>query len=96
MVAVFVTAIDNLTALREVHAPAWIPKALCRGTWDVLDSCPITLGFCVYTAIHLNIPLLEESKFSFYLRILRSSCEAARNWPLGKDLPLWRFSENAP
>jgi hypothetical protein len=60
--------LNNLTALREVHAPAWVPKASYRGTWDILYSCTITLGLCVYTAIHLNIPSLEESRFSFYLR----------------------------
>jgi hypothetical protein len=60
--------LNNMTALQEVHAPAWVPKASYRGTWDVLYSCTITLGLCVYTAIHLNIPSLEESRFSFYLR----------------------------
>ena len=27
-----------------------------RGTWSILSTCIITLGLCVYTALHLNIP----------------------------------------
>jgi hypothetical protein len=60
--------LDNLTALREVHAPAWVPQPRYRGTWGVLYSCTITLGLCVYTAIHLNIPARDERRVSFFLR----------------------------
>jgi hypothetical protein len=60
--------LDNLTALHEVHAPAWVPQPGYRGTWGVLYSCTITLGLCVYTTIHLNIPARDESRVSFFLR----------------------------
>jgi hypothetical protein len=60
--------LNNKTALHEVHAPAWVPQPGYRGTWGVLYSCTITLGLCVYTAIHLNIPPLDEKRFWFYLR----------------------------
>ena len=35
---------------------SWTPSPTGRGTWDILFSCIVTLGLCVYSAIHLNIP----------------------------------------
>ncbi|KAA8895953.1 hypothetical protein FN846DRAFT_967233 [Sphaerosporella brunnea] len=58
---------NNLTALRDVHAPAWVPQPRYRGTWGVLYSCTLTLGLCVYTAIHQNIPARDGGRRSFYL-----------------------------
>jgi hypothetical protein len=58
----------NLTALRTEIAPAWVPDPGGRGTWDLLYSCLFTLLLCVYTAIHLNVPPLNETKFFFWLR----------------------------
>jgi hypothetical protein len=60
--------LNNLTALQEERAPAWVPGPQYRGTWGVLYSCTLTLGLCVYTAIHLNIPAYGESRFSIYRR----------------------------
>lgn len=36
--------------------PSWVSEPNGRGTWGLLQSCLITLGLCVYTALHLNIP----------------------------------------
>jgi len=35
-----------------------------RGTFGILRSCVITLGLCVYTAVHVNIPRANASKLS--------------------------------
>jgi hypothetical protein len=35
--------------------PAWNPEPQFRGTVGILTPCIITLGICVWTAIHLNI-----------------------------------------
>jgi len=34
----------------------WKPEPLERGTYSILSSCLVTLGLCVWTAIHLNVP----------------------------------------
>jgi hypothetical protein len=39
---------------------AWHPEPQFRGTYGILSSCLITLGLCIWTAVHLNLP--EQSK----------------------------------
>ena len=34
----------------------WQPDASTRGTTDILSTCLITLGLCLWSALHLNIP----------------------------------------
>ncbi|KAJ7073039.1 hypothetical protein C8F01DRAFT_1362255 [Mycena amicta] len=34
----------------------WIDGPTTRGTYELVSSCVFTLGLCVWTAIHLNIP----------------------------------------
>ena len=34
----------------------WQPNASTRGTTDILSTCLITLGLCLWSALHLNIP----------------------------------------
>ncbi|CAI4214332.1 unnamed protein product [Parascedosporium putredinis] len=40
--------------------PRWMPEPRERGTYSILSTCLITLGLCVWTAIHLNIPAHDE------------------------------------
>lgn len=40
----------------------WHPEPTFRGTYNILSTCLITLGLCVWTALHLNIP--ENGKAS--------------------------------
>ena len=52
-------ALDMWSALG--HEPlsehaAWHPEPSVRGTWSILSTCIITLGLCIWTAVHLNIP----------------------------------------
>ncbi|KAH8701321.1 hypothetical protein GQ44DRAFT_55400 [Phaeosphaeriaceae sp. PMI808] len=40
----------------------WHPEPKTRGTYSILSSCLITVGLCVWTALHLNIPEYGSSK----------------------------------
>ena len=60
--------IQNITALRTETAPAWVPGPSGRGTGSVLYSCVFTLGLCVWTALHLNIPPHGEGSWARWLR----------------------------
>ncbi|RDL35312.1 uncharacterized protein BP5553_07243 [Venustampulla echinocandica] len=33
----------------------WVPEPNRRGTWDLVQSCVLTLGLCIYSAFHLNV-----------------------------------------
>ena len=35
--------------------PQWVPEPDGRGTWGLVQTCLLTLGLCVYSAIHLNV-----------------------------------------
>lgn len=34
----------------------WQAEPQTRGSWNILSSCILTLGLCLWTALHLNIP----------------------------------------
>lgn len=53
----------NTTALKHDIAPPWADSPSYRGTASILWSCIVTLTACVYTAIHLNIPMSHRSKW---------------------------------
>lgn len=40
---------------------AWHSEPSHRGTYGLLSTCIITLGLCVWTAVHLNIPAQGKS-----------------------------------
>ncbi|PMD43237.1 hypothetical protein L207DRAFT_563960 [Hyaloscypha variabilis F] len=60
----------NLTALGTEVAPLWVDDPAGRGTWGLLYSCTFTLGICVWTSIHLNIPP-KESRWKAWRRKLK-------------------------
>jgi len=41
--------------------PGWKPDPPTRGTYNILSTCLVTLGLCIWTAIHLNIPEYRAS-----------------------------------
>ncbi|KAK0736188.1 hypothetical protein B0T21DRAFT_366457 [Apiosordaria backusii] len=47
---------------------SWVLEPDGRGTFGILRSCIITLALCVYTAIHLNIPGVQDTKRTRWLR----------------------------
>jgi hypothetical protein len=34
----------------------WHPVPTYRGTYNILSACLITMGLCVWSALHLNVP----------------------------------------
>jgi hypothetical protein len=48
--------IQNATASHTEVAPSWVNDPSRRGTWNILWSCTFTLGLCVWTSVHLNLP----------------------------------------
>ena len=62
------SAAGNLSTLNHDIAPSWISSSDVRGTSDILWSCIITLTACIYTAVHLNVPPLRETKWQSVYR----------------------------
>jgi hypothetical protein len=52
----------------SVIVHGWVPEPQTRGTWSLLYSCTFTIGLCVWTAIHLNIPANEDGPWLAYWR----------------------------
>lgn len=44
----------------QVPPRNWRDEPATRGTWNILSTCLITLGLCLWTALHLNIPRHKE------------------------------------
>jgi len=44
----------------QVYPSSWRDEPLTRGTWNILSSCLITLGLCLWVALHLSIPRHKE------------------------------------
>ncbi|EGO57533.1 hypothetical protein NEUTE1DRAFT_129457 [Neurospora tetrasperma FGSC 2508] len=48
--------------------PNWVPEPGTRGTFSILSVCLVTLGLCVWTAIHLNVPEHNEPGWKQLMR----------------------------
>ncbi|KHE85479.1 hypothetical protein GE21DRAFT_1348871 [Neurospora crassa] len=48
--------------------PKWVPEPGTRGTFSILSVCLVTLGLCVWTAIHLNVPEHNEPSWKQLMR----------------------------
>ena len=48
-------------------ASGWVQGPTGRGTWEILYSNVLTLGLCVFTAIHLNIDPAGTTELQFWL-----------------------------
>ncbi|TIC93692.1 Neutral alpha-glucosidase C [Colletotrichum higginsianum] len=44
------------TALSNISAASWVASPVVRGSIDIIWTCVVTLGACVYTVLHLNVP----------------------------------------
>ena len=49
----------------------WVSEPDGRGTFSILSSCVLTLSLCVYTAIHLNVPGINEIRAVRFFRTTR-------------------------
>ncbi|GKT75328.1 hypothetical protein ColTof4_07751 [Colletotrichum tofieldiae] len=48
---------NDSAALGKTKAAAWVESPAVRGTADILWTCIVTLVACVYTVLHLNVPM---------------------------------------
>jgi hypothetical protein len=46
----------------------WVSDPTGRGTFSLIFSCLLTLGLCVWSAMHLNIPPHDESPAQTWMR----------------------------
>ena len=49
----------------------WVSQPNQRGTIDIIWSCIVTLGICVWAMLHLNVPASTDSESSLFLRRAR-------------------------
>ena len=54
---------------RSISATAWVDSPNVRGTFDILQTCLLTLLACIYTALHLNVPARTDWYITLRLRI---------------------------
>ncbi|PMD62363.1 uncharacterized protein K444DRAFT_627311 [Hyaloscypha bicolor E] len=50
----------------------WHPEPESRGTFSILSTCVVTLGLCIWTSVHLNIPAESRSP--------KRACWDPRGW----------------
>ena len=49
----------------------WVSQPNQRGTLDIIWSCVVTLGICVWAMLHLNVPAESDSQITLFLRRAR-------------------------
>ncbi|KAI9792974.1 MAG: Phosphate metabolism transcription protein [Peltula sp. TS41687] len=49
------------------YASGWVQGPMGRGTWEILYSNVLTLGLCVFTAIHLNVDSVGTTELQYWL-----------------------------
>lgn len=49
----------------------WVSDPNGRGTFSLIASCVLTMGLCVWTAMHLNLPPKNSSQCTTWLRTSR-------------------------
>jgi hypothetical protein len=61
----------NKTLLNSQIAPSWATTSNVRSTSDLLWTCVLTLTICIYTVIHINVPLPNETGWAYSLRKIK-------------------------
>ena len=49
----------------------WVPDPDGRGTSSLVLTCLVTLGLCVWSAVHLSIPRRNEKAFRHTLQYMK-------------------------
>lgn len=68
--------VPTITPLRNTtnsNIVGWVSDPNGRGTASLIISCLLTLGLCVWSALHLNIPAKNESNREYWLRRVKWS-----------------------
>ena len=64
-----VTPASNVTTA-SIVVTGWISEPSTRGTWSLLYSCFFTIGLCIWTAIHPDIPSFQHSqRHAFFCKL---------------------------
>ena len=61
----------NESTTRSQIISGWVSSGDNRGTFDIVSACVLTMGLCVWSALHLNIPRKGESIVQEWARNLR-------------------------
>ncbi|KAG0702531.1 hypothetical protein DFH29DRAFT_494527 [Suillus ampliporus] len=60
----------NVTSIHTLDASDYASSCDTRSLWSIIWSCAVTLFACTWTAVHPNIPGMEEGKFAITSRRL--------------------------
>ncbi|KAF2679607.1 hypothetical protein K458DRAFT_313964 [Lentithecium fluviatile CBS 122367] len=58
-----------MSGTTETQFHTWKAEPLTRGTFSILSSCLTTLGFSVWTAVHLNLPEHKKESEQYWRKI---------------------------
>jgi hypothetical protein len=68
---VYLDPVDATGPAKDESTVGFVQGDNQRDTISLLISCLVTLGLCVYTAVHLNVPAKGESHFQILERELK-------------------------
>ncbi|MCJ1301591.1 hypothetical protein MMC08_004392, partial [Hypocenomyce scalaris] len=76
---------SKATSNRTVTTVGWVSDPNGRGTSSLVITCVLTLGLCVWSAIHLNVPPKNESRVQYGTRYVKWSLMGV----LAPELVVW-------
>lgn len=47
----------------------WHPVPTYRGTYNILSACLVTIGLCVWSALHLNVPGYGKASTQWWRKV---------------------------
>jgi hypothetical protein len=47
----------------------WHPVPTYRGTYNILSACLVTIGLCVWSALHLNVPKYGKASRQWWRKV---------------------------
>ena len=66
--AILSATTSNPSALSGIIVQGWTAEPSTRGTWSLLYSCVFTIGLCIWTALHLNVPSAKDGRWIVFFR----------------------------
>lgn len=82
----------NATAERV----GWVAEPTGRGTFGLIVSCATTIFLCTYSAVHLNLPGLDESAWTIQMRriSIMLGCICAPEYFAGVAVDEFLYAQN--
>lgn len=56
---------------QSTNTVGWVSGPSYRSTMSIISSCVLTMGLCVWSALHLNIPPAREAVTQYWMRIIK-------------------------